>query len=334
VQPTVSVIIPAYNAAEFIGAAIESVLSQEVHADEILVIDDGSTDNTASIVRAYGGPVRYIGQANGGPARARNRGLVESRGHYVAFLDADDLWSADKLRRQVGFMERHPEIGFCFADCMEFDAVGRASRSFLQSKTVFPNLPVDVTDSGGTIIVGKFYEELLFENFIVTSTVVIRGGAWPRDRWFHETVYFDETLYNGQDFELWFRLATHFRGGVIPEVLVRKRRHPANISTRSQSVLINRIKLRAKITHLVQEREDISASAKKRCRDRLLFAHADLVRWYLANGDVERGRRASVEGLKVGVRLDLLVAWLLSQMGTRTSRWFLKVYRFGKAWER
>jgi glycosyltransferase involved in cell wall biosynthesis len=331
VQPTVSVIIPAYNAAEFIGAAIESVLSQEVHADEILVIDDGSSDNTASVVRAYGDPVRYIGQPNGGPARARNRGLAEARGDYIAFLDADDLWLADKLRRQVAFLERHPEVGFCFSDCVEFDARGEEARSFLQSKTVFPKLPVDLTDSGGTIIVGKLYEQLLFENFIVTSTVVIRGGVWPREHWFHKTVYFDEGLYNGQDFDLWFRLATQMQGGFVAGVLARKRCHHANISTRSHTALINRIKLRTKIAHLAEKREDISSKAKNRCRDRLLYAYADLGRWSLLHGDKEGTRKACADGLKVGIRADLLLMWLVSRMGERVPRWLVRVYRFGRA---
>ena len=102
---TISVIIPAYNAEAFIRTAIESVLAQTLPAYEILVVDDGSTDQTPLIVEEYGAAIVLIHLENGGPARARNYGTELAKGEYVAFLDADDSWRADKLAMQVSAIE-------------------------------------------------------------------------------------------------------------------------------------------------------------------------------------------------------------------------------------
>lgn len=99
--PQVSVIVPAYNVARFLPAAIASIHSQRYQPLEILVIDDGSTDNTSEVAASFGSSIRYFRQANGGPASARNIGLREARGEILAFLDADDEWPADKLAIQM-----------------------------------------------------------------------------------------------------------------------------------------------------------------------------------------------------------------------------------------
>src|SRR6185369_14122248 len=97
----VSVIIPTYNSARFLTDAIDSVLAQTFKDFEVIVIDDGSTDETESLMHKYGSAVRYIRHENRGVALTRNRGIDESRGRYVAFLDADDVWLPHKLDRQL-----------------------------------------------------------------------------------------------------------------------------------------------------------------------------------------------------------------------------------------
>lgn len=106
----VSVIIPAYNAEEYIGRALDSVLTQSAPADEIIVVDDGSTDKTAEIVKAFGQRVRYIYQDNAGVSVARNRGIEEASGNWIAFLDADDEWLPNKLKQQVDVLRRNPHL--------------------------------------------------------------------------------------------------------------------------------------------------------------------------------------------------------------------------------
>ena len=100
-MPTVSVVIPAYNAEEYIAETLDSVLSQNYSDYEILVIDDGSTDHTGEVLAHYGDRIHLFQKPNGGPASARNLGLKHARGRYIAFLDSDDLWHPEKLARQV-----------------------------------------------------------------------------------------------------------------------------------------------------------------------------------------------------------------------------------------
>jgi glycosyltransferase involved in cell wall biosynthesis len=108
---TVSCVIPAWNAAETIGRALESILRQSVPILEIMVIDDGSTDQTSRIVADFGKPIRLIHQSNAGPDVARNRGIAESTGQFIAMLDADDAWTPNKIERQLSVMLERPQVG-------------------------------------------------------------------------------------------------------------------------------------------------------------------------------------------------------------------------------
>lgn len=110
-RPLVSVVIPAYNAARWLDATLRSAVAQTYRPIEVLVVDDGSTDATAEIASAFGPPVRCIRQTNAGAAAARNRGINDSAGAYVALLDADDLWAPEKLEVQVAVLERDKTIG-------------------------------------------------------------------------------------------------------------------------------------------------------------------------------------------------------------------------------
>jgi glycosyltransferase involved in cell wall biosynthesis len=110
----VSVIIPVYNGERHLDDAINSVLSQNYKPIEIIVVDDGSTDNSADIARTYS-EVQYIYQTNQGPCTARNTGVAAAQGQFIAFLDADDIWLPNKLSIQVGYLSNHPEIGFVVA---------------------------------------------------------------------------------------------------------------------------------------------------------------------------------------------------------------------------
>jgi glycosyltransferase involved in cell wall biosynthesis len=124
-RPTVSVIIPAYNAAAHLGEALESLLRQTYPAAEIIVVDDGSTDGTQQVLRGYHDSVRTIRQENTGAGAARNRGLSAATGKYVAFMDADDVCAPERLQQQVAALQRTPEAIACFTGYWQFDASGR-----------------------------------------------------------------------------------------------------------------------------------------------------------------------------------------------------------------
>lgn len=120
IQSHVSVVIPAYNAEHYLREAIDSVLCQTVPPTEIIVVDDGSTDGTAAIVDGYGPAIRYLHQPQSGSGAARNRGVEAARGIFLAFLDADDWWPAEKLAMQLGIFDADPEVELVYAHVKQF----------------------------------------------------------------------------------------------------------------------------------------------------------------------------------------------------------------------
>ena len=186
--PTVSVIVPAYNAAKYIGEALESVLNQTVTCHEIIVINDGSpdTDELERKLQPFVSRVRYIKQENRGAAAARNIGIHASRGKLLAFLDADDKWSSKFLAKQIEFLERN-QADLVYADALLIGDSPGAGRTFMQ-----------LQPSRGAVTAEKL---LAVQVAVLTSTVVARKQP------ILDAGLFDETLRRGQDFDLWFRLA-------------------------------------------------------------------------------------------------------------------------------
>lgn len=130
-RPLVSVVIPTFNRAVVVGRAVESVLQQTYRPLEVIVVDDGSTDGTSDVLKAYGNAIVYICQDNAGPAAARNHGIHKSRGDLVAFLDSDDVWLATKLERQVAVLERAgPAAPCCLCDTLMKSPSGQEQNSF------------------------------------------------------------------------------------------------------------------------------------------------------------------------------------------------------------
>jgi glycosyltransferase involved in cell wall biosynthesis len=126
-HPRVSVIIPVYNGEPTIGAAIQSVLAQTFRDFEIIVVDDGSTDATASILERFASRITIIKQANRGFCDARNAGIANSQGGYLALLDADDTWLPSKLEKTIAVLDRSPQVVLVCTDVINQDAAGRAS---------------------------------------------------------------------------------------------------------------------------------------------------------------------------------------------------------------
>lgn len=170
-KPLISVIIPVYNSEKYLSEAIESVLSQTDCNLDVIVVDDGSTDNTAKVVDSFGSQVRYNYRMNGGPAAARNHGVALARGDFFAFLDADDLWTADKITRQWMAFEADPELEMAFGHVRQF-----YSPDLSEEEKVKINIPVEIIPGHlpSTMLikkksffrVGIFREELKIGDFI------------------------------------------------------------------------------------------------------------------------------------------------------------------------
>jgi glycosyltransferase involved in cell wall biosynthesis len=149
-NPWVSVIIPTWNRAHFVSAALSSVLAQTFTDLEAIVVDDGSDDGTAGWATTLADPrVRYVRQANQGAGAARNHGVRLARGRLIGFLDSDDLWSPDKLRLQTGFLKTHPDIDMVFGACVQFGETGHSEAS---GTPEFSSQPMPAYSSGTLLI--------------------------------------------------------------------------------------------------------------------------------------------------------------------------------------
>lgn len=201
----ISIIIPTYNCGEYILEAIDSALGQTYEDKEVIVVDDGSTDRTRTILDEYVsvGKIKYFYNERAGVAKARNFGLSQADGEMVAFLDADDVWVSNKLEKQVRLFT-NSEIGLVYSD-MEFFGVGR-----LVGKR-FSDI--------AKLRRGRVMDELIDENFISTSTVVARLKL------VNKAGGFDEEFSIGEDYALWLKIARMASIDFSAEALVKYRIH-------------------------------------------------------------------------------------------------------------
>jgi glycosyltransferase involved in cell wall biosynthesis len=205
----VSVIIPTYNHAQFVGEAIESALEQTSKPTEVIVVDDGSTDGTSAIVNRYRDQIRVVRQENRGVSAARNVGAAVAAGDLLAFLDADDVWLPDKLERQAAQFEADPELGLIHCGVETIDAQGRQVDRVLDGME------------------GWVAEAMLQ----FRRPVILGGGSGvliPRPV-FEAAGGFDVRLSTSADWDLYYRIACHRRVGFVPEVLLRYRLHGDNM---------------------------------------------------------------------------------------------------------
>lgn len=205
----VSVIIPVYNAEEFLAEAIGSVLAQSYQPLEIIVVDDGSTDGTAEVASSFGEMVRYAYQPNRGPSAARNRGLEMARGELISFLDADDLWVESKLELQLGLLTDDPSLQFVIGFSQSAEIVGLAD---------------------GERRVGELSDPLFSPSM---------GSALFRRTAFDAVGTFDETLHYCEDWDWLMRVRELSVPMLIHQDLVLLyRRHKDNM-TNQTSVMKN-----------------------------------------------------------------------------------------------
>jgi hypothetical protein len=178
----ISVIIPAFNRADLIEATLATVYAQTLPGVEVVVVDDGSTDETAAILRRHAARVRYVHQENsGGCSRGRNVGIRESRGRYIAIFDSDDLMAPAKLEKQVAFLERHPAVDFVFTDFVNFED-DREDPPHTHGCPRFREAlrHCRVEEDGYILPQAQAYELLLTENYIGASGMVFRRSLAER----------------------------------------------------------------------------------------------------------------------------------------------------------
>lgn len=218
---TVDVIIPCYNGAKYLSFALESVVAQSFDDWRILVVDDGSTDNTSEVTDPYlkrlGGKIHYIRQENRGVSAARNTAIEAATAEFLAFLDADDMWLPCRLADSLELMRRRPEIGLTYGGITLIDAEGQTGQTFTGSK-----------NNEATWIARQIYCR---DIHVPCVTVTVRRKCIA------ETGAFDESMRVTEDRDLWFRITQRYQVGFIPRPLAYYRVSPDSMTTNPERML-------------------------------------------------------------------------------------------------
>jgi glycosyltransferase involved in cell wall biosynthesis len=223
--PRVSVVIPTYNDSVFLSDAISSVLSQTFRDIEVIVVDDGSTDNTIEIVKSFQDPrIRYIYQENRGVAAARNTGILASRAEYIAWQDSDNVLFEDAIRKNVEFMDEHPEVGFSHGQFYTMDEIGRPLRRGR------PRGPKKTFVRDGM----EELSHLLLGDRTIGLFFMVRRVCFMKEG------LFNTSLLMSEDWDIWIRLAKRYAVGHIAEPLARVRFHSHSMTAKSKIEVVRK----------------------------------------------------------------------------------------------
>lgn len=203
-NPRVSVIIPVYNGERFVAEAISSVLAQDYTDFELIVVNDGSTDNTLSVLKKFGTKLKIINLPHKGVSRARNAGIQASKGEFIASNDSDDLWEPTKLNRQVAYMDAHPDVGLVYSYSTNFTGKSEGAVALVKK--------VDFE--------GHIFKDLVTKNSFASPTALYRKAAYDK------VGPYDESLQAMEDYEFNLRFSREYKIGRIPHSLLRRRIHP------------------------------------------------------------------------------------------------------------
>ncbi len=284
--PSISTVLTVYNADRYIGEALESILSQTRPPEEVVVVDDGSTDGTPEELARFGGEIRLIRQENRGHAAALNRGMSAARGDYLAKCDADDIWEPRKLERQAEALRVHPEIDIAFAAARVFGA-----------RDGYWRMPEVRRRQAGVLDSRRFARTMFSANPVCPSSTLIRRRLLERLGPFleHRIVV--------EDYEYWMR-ALH-AGAVFfydPALLVNHRRHESNVSGHAPALQRSDLLVREWYAELPGARTLV-----RRVRSRDLFHTAR----YLAEEDRPEESRAAMMGALRSWPTARPLAWMV-----------------------
>ena len=238
--PTVAAIIPCFNAAQFVGDAIQSALAQTYPRLEIVVVDDGSTDDLTDALRPFQDRVNVVVQPHQGLAAARNRGIRETQAELVALLDADDRWHPDKIRRQVAVLGSRPECCLVYTARQLIDKVGEPVR---EGTTWYPLAPEPVQ--------GECLVELVGANRLMSSSVLFRRAALGAG-------WFDERLAACEDWDLWLRLAEQHQFAYVNEPLTEIRVHDSNMTLDASQMYASSLQVRELVIRRGRRKEAVT----------------------------------------------------------------------------
>lgn len=281
-SPRVSVVMAAYDYGHYIAQAIQSVVDQTFVDWELIIVDDGSTDDTRDVVTPFltDERIHYHYQVNRGQPGAENTGINLSRGQFLAFLDADDVWLPTKLAKQLGIFESSPQTGVVYSGRITIDPNGR-----------------ELAPKPQAHFRGRVLHQLFRDNFVCFSSSVVRREV------FKDVGLFNEEYRHANDYDLWLRAAMHWGFDVVDEPLVRYRTGHANLTSRGDTQLLTALKIMQRFA--AAHKDVIPPSLLRQCfvetychlalayRDRsvmrALLAYMDAFRWSPFSYGVWRG---------------------------------------------
>ena len=266
-MPTISVLIPTHNCATFLPSAVESALAQTYLDIEVIVVDDGSTDETAAVLAPYLHHITYIKQKNAGVCVARNTAVRAAKGEFIAWLDADDSWKPDKLELQMPKFA-DSSIGIVYSDFETLYSDGHFRESFLR------NHPC--------VCEGSVFEEYVQSRFFLPSTVVMRSKC------FTESGLFDEEMRCSGDVELFTRICLRWKVALVNRVLTLRNEGPYNITADKKRVGTYMVLALNKL--LVKTRE-LSRSQRRAVYNELAKQHWHLGYEAFSTGEMREARR-------------------------------------------
>jgi glycosyltransferase involved in cell wall biosynthesis len=236
----ISLIIPTYNRATHIKNTLLSVFSQTIKVDEIIIVDDGSTDNTKQLLEQY--DIKYIYQENQGVSSARNRGIKEAKNNWICFLDSDDIWEANKIEKQIAFHKQNSHILFSHTD-----ELWRFNNKIIKQKKhqLKPS--------------GYCFKQNIPNTLIGASTVICHKSV------FDDVGLFDEELKACEDYDLWLRILDKYEIGLIDEKLITKiAGHKGQLSF--ETPLMDSFRVKALLKHLESKyKEEVKQEILKKC---------------------------------------------------------------------
>lgn len=294
--PTITAVVGAYNAERYIAQTIESILAQTRPADEIVVVDDGSTDGTLRQLELFAGRIRVVTQSNGGCPAAFNRAFAEATGDYVGMCGADDLWAPAKLELQAAALAAHPEIDIAFGHTWSFDAV----------EAPWPDPPGD-----GVLDAGPLLNALYHENIVCASSVLVRRSLYQRLGPFIEEV--DGERFACDDYDYWLRALTH--GAVFyygKGLHTRYRRHDGNATLNQGWLCRSRTATHRLHARAIPDARLVSATLASDLR---LQARAEA-----SEGEMSRARRSFIRSQRYEPDARAIAFALILSLPERRSR--------------
>lgn len=316
-NPRVSVVIPTYNRADKVGKTIDSVLAQTFSDLEVIVVDDGSSDDTGKVLaEKYGQHIRYYAQPNQGASVARNRGIAEARGEWIAFLDSDDLWEKDKLEWQFKALEQlGPQCGACYTDTRFYNHP--------EKHTLFQMAEESYCHQEEMGINGEILRLLVRPGG--AGMVVCLSSLLARTDEVRRTRGFDVKLLYSQDSEFMFRLALLTKFCYVNRPLVWFDRSPAEIRHVGVSADWNKMDFflqdsQLRLDGLLRLSENVPIDIRELIREQLCSVHSGWTNWYLAAGQYGKAREAVNQAARLHPTPRIALKWLLTWVSPRLAR--------------